>query len=106
MARQVGGAFDDNVHHHVAWTPVSLVPQSDGSKIGFPHFNDRAKPGFIVVDKGGRRFAHETASYHYFVPSMIEACRDQDVLGGFILWRPTASRRHCAGAGPPPRLRL
>jgi hypothetical protein len=62
MARQIGAAFDDDVHHHVAWTPVSLVPQPDGSRIGFPHFNDRAKPGFIVVDKGGRRFANETAS--------------------------------------------
>ena len=64
IAQQIGGAFDDNVHHHVAWTPVSLVPQPDGSKIGFPHFNDRAKPGFIVVDKEGRRFANESASYH------------------------------------------
>lgn len=106
MARQVGGAFDDNVHHHVAWTPVSLVPQSDGSKIGFPHFNDRAKPGFIVVDKSGRRFANETASYHDFVPSMIEACRDQDVLEAFIICDHSAIRRHGVGAVPPAPLRL
>jgi len=106
MARQIGGAFDDNVHHHVAWTPVSLVPQPDGSKIGFPHFNDRAKPGFIVVDKGGRRFANETASYHDFVPNMIEACRDHDVLEAFIICDHRAIRRHGVGAVPPAPLRL
>jgi succinate dehydrogenase/fumarate reductase flavoprotein subunit len=106
MARQIGGAFDDNVHHHVAWTPVSLVPQPDGSKVGFPHFNDRAKPGFIVVDKSGRRFANETASYHDFVPSMIEACRDQDVLEAFIICDHRAIRRHGVGAVPPAPLRL
>jgi succinate dehydrogenase/fumarate reductase flavoprotein subunit len=106
MARQIGAAFDDNVHHHVAWTPVSLVPQPDGSKIGFPHFNDRAKPGFIVVDKEGRRFANETASYHDFVPNMIEACRDHDVLEAFIICDHRAIRRHGVGAVPPAPLRL
>ena len=106
MAQQVGGAFDANVHHHVAWTPVSLVPQLDGSKIGFPHFNDRAKPGFIVVDRKGRRFANETASYHDFVPAMIEACRDQDVLEAFIICDHSAIRRHGLGAAPPAPLRL
>jgi succinate dehydrogenase/fumarate reductase flavoprotein subunit len=106
MARQIGGAFDDNVHHHVAWTPVSLVPQRDGSKIGFPHFNDRAKPGFIVVDKEGRRFANETASYHDFVPNMIEACRDYNVIEAFIICDHRAIRRHGVGAVPPAPLRL
>jgi succinate dehydrogenase/fumarate reductase flavoprotein subunit len=106
MARQIGGAFDDNVHHHVAWTPVSLVPQPDGSKIGFPHFNDRAKPGFIVVDKEGRRFANESASYHDFVTNMIEACRDHDVIEAFIICDHRAIRRHGVGAVPPAPLRL
>jgi succinate dehydrogenase/fumarate reductase flavoprotein subunit len=106
MARQIGGAFDDNVHHHVAWTPVSLVPQPDGSKIGFPHFNDRAKPGFIVVNKGGRRFANETASYHDFVPAMIGACRNLDELEAFIIGDNRAIRRYGVGAVPPAPLRL
>lgn len=101
LAQSVGGAFDDDVHHHVAWTPVSLVPQVDGSTVGFPHFNDRAKPGFIVVDRNGRRFANDSSSYHDFVPAWIEACRERGDFEAFIIGDHVAVRRFGVGAVPP-----
>jgi succinate dehydrogenase/fumarate reductase flavoprotein subunit len=106
MAQDVGAAFDDNVKHHVAWTPVSLVRQPDGSAVGFPHFNDRAKPGFIVVDRHGNRFANETNSYHDFTPAMIEADRDEKNVEAFIIRDHIAIRRYGIGAVPPRPLRL
>jgi len=56
------------------WTPVSIVPRPDGSKGLFPHLVlDRAKPGLIAVNSGGRRFVNEAASYHDFVLAMFDS---------------------------------
>ena len=68
LAQSVGGRFHDEVHQPAAWTPVSLVPQPDGSTIPFPHFFERGKPGYISVDRRGRRFVNESKSYHVYVP--------------------------------------
>ena len=79
LAQSVGGTFHEQLHQPTAWTPVSLVPQPDGSIIPFPHFYDRGKPGYISVDRRGRRFVNEAKSYHVFAPALIEACRgDQE----------------------------
>jgi len=87
----------------------SLRPQVfDGRRLGkwFEKLRPPTKPGFIVVDKGGRRFANETAPYHDFVPAMIEACRNQDELEAFIICDNRAIRRYGVGAVPPAPLRL
>ncbi len=103
MARSVGGHLDDNVHQPAAWAPVSLVPQDDGTTIPFPHFFERGKPGYIAVDRRGKRFANEAQSYHVFVPAMIEACRDDDVIQAWIICDHRAIRRFGLGAlGPKP----
>ncbi|TWT15833.1 FAD-dependent oxidoreductase [Reyranella sp. CPCC 100927] len=103
LAQQVGAAFVDDPHHPAAWTPVSLVPQSDGGTVPFPHFIDRGKPGYIAVDRRGRRFANEAKSYHDFVPAMIEACRDDPVVECFLLCDHAGIRRYGLGAvGPAP----
>ena len=88
LAQSVGGTFHGEVHQPAAWTPVSLVPQPDGSIIPFPHFFDRGKPGYISVDRRGRRFVNEALSYHVFVPALIEACRDDAASGGVDRVRP------------------
>jgi FAD binding domain len=67
LAQSVGGSFHEEVHQPAAWAPASLVPQPDGSIIPFPHFFDRGKPGYIIVDRRGRRFVNEAISYHVFV---------------------------------------
>ncbi|HWA48599.1 MAG TPA: FAD-binding protein, partial [Dongiaceae bacterium] len=103
LARSVGGTFREDVHHPAAWTPVSLVPQADGSVVPFPHFFERGKPGYISVDRRGRRFVNEAKSYHVFVPAMIEACRSDRDVEAWIICDHRAIRRFGLGAlGPAP----
>jgi succinate dehydrogenase/fumarate reductase flavoprotein subunit len=103
LAQSVGGTFHGEVHQPAAWTPVSLVPQPDGSIVPFPHFFDRGKPGYIGVDRRGRRFVNEAMSYHVFVPAMIEACRDDREAEAWIVCDHAAIRRFGLGAlGPAP----
>jgi succinate dehydrogenase/fumarate reductase flavoprotein subunit len=103
LAQAVGGRFHDEVHQPAAWTPVSLVPQRDGSTEPFPHFFDRGKPGYISVDRRGRRFVNEAKSYHVFVPAMIEACRGDPVVEAWVVCDHKAIRRFGLGAlGPAP----
>jgi 3-oxosteroid 1-dehydrogenase len=68
-ARQAGAAVDDK---HV--NPAFYFPSSLHGDINFPHILlDRAKPGLIAVNKDGRRFVNESASYHDFVEGMFRA---------------------------------
>ena len=100
LAQSVGARFDDNADHAAAWSPVSLVPQADGTAVPFPHFIDRAKPGVIVVDRRGKRFANEAVSYHDFVPKMIEACRNDDDVEAFVIADHSTFRKYGLGAAP------
>jgi succinate dehydrogenase/fumarate reductase flavoprotein subunit len=103
LAQTVGAVFHGEVHQPAAWTPVSLVPQRDGSIVPFPHFFERGKPGYISVDRRGRRFVNEAKSYHVFVPALIEACRGDPGVEGWIVCDHRAIRRFGLGAlGPAP----
>ncbi len=106
LAQSAGGAFHGDVHEPAAWTPVSLVPQRDGSTVPFPHFFDRGKPGYISVDRRGRRFVNEAQSYHVYVPAMIEACRDDAVVETWIVCDHRAIRAFGLGALGPRPLRI
>ncbi|MGJ4925592.1 FAD-dependent oxidoreductase [Bradyrhizobium sp. HKCCYLS2038] len=54
------------------WVPASTFTRRDGSRGVFPHtVTDRAKPGLIAVDAGGRRFVNEAVSYHEFVRAQL-----------------------------------
>lgn len=101
LAQAAGAAFQDDAVQPAAWTPVSLLPQKDGSVVPFPHFIDRGKPGVIAVDRRGRRFANEARSYHDFVPRMFETCREQDTVEAWIIADHRAFRRYGLGAAPP-----
>lgn len=101
LGESVGALFQADVHQPAAWTPVSLLPQPDGSTVPFPHFIDRGKPGVIAVDRRGRRFANEAKSYHYFVPLMIEACRNDERAECWLIADSRAVRRFGLGAAPP-----
>ena len=103
LARSVGGTFHDELHHPAAWTPASLVPQADGSVIPYPHFFERGKPGYLSVDRRGRRFVNEAKSYHAFGAAMIEACRNDKDVEAWIVCDHRAIRRFGLGAlGPAP----
>ncbi len=100
IAQTVGVDVIEDQISSVAWTPVSLVPQPDGSRLPFPHFNDRGKAGYICVDRRGRRFCSEAISYHDFVPRMIEACRDDAEVACWNICDSEAIRRHGLGRAP------
>ena len=103
LGQTVGGALAEDVAYAAAWVPVSLVPQPDGSTLPFPHFYERGKPGYIAVDATGRRFTNESASYHDFVPAMVEACRGLAETSCWLLCDHRAIRRYGMGAiGPAP----
>jgi succinate dehydrogenase/fumarate reductase flavoprotein subunit len=106
IATGSGAAFHEDVHHAAAWTPVSYLPQPDGTKLPYPHFIDRGKPGYIAVDRRGRRFVNEAKSYHVFVPAMIEACRTDAQTECWNICDHTAIRRWGLGAAPPRPARL
>ncbi len=65
--RAAGGAIDANHTNPAFYFPSSLKGDTN-----FPHILlDRAKPGLIAVNKDGRRFVNELASYHDFVEAML-----------------------------------
>ena len=101
IAIQAGVALKEAQHHPAAWTPMSLVPQADGSDVPFPHYNDRGKAGYIAVDRRGRRFISESLSYHDFVPAMINACRDDAEVCSWVLCDSRAIRQYGLGRVPP-----
>lgn len=101
IASQAGVALKEAQHHPAAWTPMSLVPQADGSDVPFPHYNDRGKAGYIAVDRRGRRFISESRSYHDFVPAMINACRDDTEVFSWVLCDSRGMRQYGLGRVPP-----
>jgi len=100
-AREVGGMLHVEQDQAAAWTPVSLVPQADGSSVPYPHFIDRCKPGYIAVDRRGRRFANEAESYHDFVQRMFAACEADDTVEAWLVCDHRALRRYGLGVVPP-----
>jgi succinate dehydrogenase/fumarate reductase flavoprotein subunit len=100
IGEAIGTALVEDQISPVAWTPVSLVPQPDGTTVPFPHFNDRGKAGYICVDRRGKRFASEALSYHDFVPAMIDACTNDDDVFCWVLCDSEAIARHGLGRVP------
>ncbi len=96
-ARAAGGALRTDIASPIAWVPVSDVPHPGGGTSPFPHFFDRSKPGFLILDRTGARFANEALSYHDLGP--LIAARP----GGeaFLICDSRALRRHGIGAARP-----
>jgi succinate dehydrogenase/fumarate reductase flavoprotein subunit len=101
MGTQAGVAVVDDPCHPAAWTPVSMVPQADGTLVPFPHYNDRGKAGYIAVDRRGRRFISESLSYHDFVPAMIKACQGDAEVSSWLICDSHAIRDYGLGRAPP-----
>ncbi len=101
LAEAAGGWLNTALAQPAAWAPVSLVPQKDGGTVPYPHFIDRNKPGFIIVDRHGRRFVNESDSYHLIVQAMIEACRADETVEAWVVADRPAIRRYGIGVVPP-----
>lgn len=106
LASAQGGTLVEALAHPAAWTPVSLVPQPDGTMLPFPHFFDRGKAGYIAVTRDGRRFISEARSYHDFVPALADACRNMFEIACYLIADARAVRRYGLGAAPPSPGRL
>lgn len=80
------------------WTPVSILRRKDGSQGLFPHLSlDRAKPGLIAVNKAGRRFVDEGASYHDFVEAMFEENRTTPSIPAYLICEADFVRKYGLG---------
>jgi 3-oxosteroid 1-dehydrogenase len=61
------------------WTPVVRMPDRKSShEISYPLGNYRGRPGSLMVNRRGRRFANESGSYDRLAQEMI---RDQRATG-------------------------
>jgi succinate dehydrogenase/fumarate reductase flavoprotein subunit len=73
LGLDVGAVLPEGNAHNGIWAPVSVRVNEDGSVDKYPHFGpDRGKPGSLIVDSQGERFANEAAPYQTFVSSMQE----------------------------------
>lgn len=80
------------------WTPVSLRKRRDGSTAVFPHFvMDRAKPGFIAVNKNGARFLNESTSYHLFGIAMQESNKTVESIPAYLVCDRHALKKYGIG---------
>ncbi len=105
-ALAAGAALQTAVHSPAAWTPVSLVPQADGTSLPYPHFLDRGKAGYIAVNRQGARFVAEARSYHDFVPEMIAASANDSDARAWLICDADAIRAFGLGRAPPAPGRL
>ena len=101
LAEAAGGRLNTGLAQPAAWAPVSLVPQKAGGTVPYPHFIDRNKPGFVIVDRRGRRFVNESNSYHLIVQAMVEACREDATVEAWVIADHPAIRRYGIGVVPP-----
>lgn len=100
-AEAIGAEFVASNDNGGFWTPVSLLPNPDGSKRPFPHlFLDRAKPGVIAVGHDGKRFVNEARSYHDFVQGLIAKMEAESKRSAWLVCDHRALRRYGLGAVP------
>ncbi|PZW44833.1 succinate dehydrogenase/fumarate reductase flavoprotein subunit [Humitalea rosea] len=101
MAEAVGARFDDSFPNAAAWMPVSKVPLGDGKIGAFPHLVDRYKPGFIAVNRQGRRFINESHSYHDFGAAMIRTCEGEAETAVWLIAGHRTVRKYGMGFAKP-----
>lgn len=67
-----GGVVATDNANNAYWSPASIYVRSDGRTVVYPHtVTDRGKPGSLVINKTGRRFANEAVSYHRFGEALL-----------------------------------
>jgi 3-oxosteroid 1-dehydrogenase len=72
LALQHGAQLGPSQGTNAMWFPSSLWKTRDGKTTAYPHIAlDRAKPGSLIVDQDGQRFANEALSYHDFTQAML-----------------------------------
>ena len=99
-AERVGAELRDGSHEMGGlWSPVSVTRKADGSTGLYPHILlDRAKPGLIAVNGGGRRFVNEGVSYHDFVEAMFRADETAPTIPAWLICDAQFVRKYGLGA--------
>jgi succinate dehydrogenase/fumarate reductase flavoprotein subunit len=100
MAEAIGANFEDSYPNAAAWIPASKVPIGKESYV-FPHLVDRYKPGFIIVNRGGKRFCNEADSYHDVGAAMIKTCENDKETVAWEICDHTAIRKYGMGFAKP-----
>lgn len=100
LATSCGGSIDDSAPEAGAWAPMSTVTLGGRGPHPFPHFGDRAKPGVIVVNPEGRRFANEALNYHDFQRALLLDGSHRSRTEAFIIASHNSLRRYGLGRVP------
>jgi 3-oxosteroid 1-dehydrogenase len=85
VATAIGAAVDTDQITPAYWMPASIMNWPDKRRSIFPHIRDRARPGLIAVNAGGRRFVNESASYHDFVLAMLAGKGSERAVPAFLI---------------------
>ncbi|HTP81518.1 MAG TPA: FAD-dependent oxidoreductase [Alphaproteobacteria bacterium] len=99
IATRLGARIAPATQGHTGlWTPASLTVRRDGSRGLYPHLIlDRAKPGLLAVNAGGRRFVNEAVSYHDFVEAMIESHATAPSIPAYLVCNSEFIRKYGLG---------
>lgn len=98
LALSMGAHYGTGALSNSFWAPVSLRKRTDGSTAVFPHFvMDRAKPGFITVNKEGKRFLNESTSYHLFGIAMQDENKKTESIPAYLIADARALRKYGIG---------
>lgn len=101
MAQAVGAALDAEREGQALWVPVSVLGTGEDRQRRCLHFwSDLPKPGFVVVDERGERFANEASPQ--FAGSMFDA----GIERAWLIGDHRAVRKHGVGLVWPHLLNL
>jgi len=101
LGESAGGHIQKGFSEATALSPVSLVPQKDGSFVHFPHLLERGKPGLIAVTKQGERFTNEANSYFDFMRGLFAATPRDTLPEAWLIVDHRFIRRYGLGAVKP-----
>ncbi|WP_307189044.1 FAD-binding protein [Azospirillum sp. B506] len=101
LGESAGGSIDANLQDAGAWSPVSRLPNGDGTFMNYPHLIDRGKPGVIAVTARGNRFGNEADSYHGFMRHLFAAIEPGAEVAAWLVCDHRFQRRYGLGASKP-----